>query len=143
MKTLNERQLQVHVPIVAWLLIATNGLLALVYLLIIALTLGAPAYLLGAALAFPTAMVLAAIPGLIAGLGLRTRKAWARFLGIVGVVLQMAGLAVAFLLNNLELSVLVVSAFIGIYTIFVLMQNATANYLASPRRPLEIAPRHT
>lgn len=141
MKALNEQQVQTHVPIVAWLLIATNGLYALVYLLIIALTLGAPAYLLAAALAFPTSMVLAAIPGLIAGLGLRAHKAWARFLGIVGVVLQMAGLAMAFLLDNLALPTLVVCAFIGAYTIFVLMQNAAANYLASPRRPLETAPR--
>ncbi|MBI5035383.1 MAG: hypothetical protein HZB51_33055 [Chloroflexi bacterium] len=142
MKTLNERQLQVHVPIAAWLLIATNGLNALVYLLTIALSLGAPAYLLAGALAFPTAMVLAAIPGLIAGLGLRAHKAWARFLGIVGVVVQMAGLAVAFLRDDLALPVLVVCAFVGIYTILVLMQNATANYLASPKQRLETAPRH-
>ena len=78
MKTLNERQLQVHGPIVAWLLIVTNGLLAVTYLLIIALTLGAPAYLLMRALAFPALMVALAIPGLIAGFGLRERKAWAR-----------------------------------------------------------------
>ena len=141
MKMLNERQLQVHVSIAAWLLIATNGLYALVYLLTIALSLGAPAYLLAAGLAFPTAMVLTAIPGLIAGLGLRAHKAWARFLGIVGVVVQMAGLAVAFLRDDLALPMLVVCIFIGIYTIFVLVQNATASYLASPKQRLETAPR--
>ena len=141
MKTLNERQLQVHGPIAAWLLMVTNGLLAVTYLLIIALTLGAPAYLLMRALAFPALMVTVAIPGLIAGFGLRERKAWARILGIVGVVLEMAGLTVAFLLNNLTLGTLIVCALIGVYVIFVLTQKAATNYLALPRRPLEAAPR--
>ena len=142
MKTLNERQLQVHVSIVAWLLMVTNGLLAVTYLLIMALTLGAPAYLLTRALAFPALMVASAIPGLIAGFGLRERKAWARILGIVGVVLEVAGLTAAFLLNNLALPILVVCAFIGIYTIFVLMQNAVSSYLSVHKRPLETAQRH-
>ena len=142
MKTLNERQLQVHGPIVAWLLIVTNGLLASAYLLTIALTLGAPAYLLMRALAFPALMVALAIPGLVAGLGLRAHKAWARILGIVGVVLEVAGLIVALLLNNLTLSTLVVCAFIGAYIIFVLMQNAVSSYLSAPKRPLEATPRH-
>jgi len=142
MKTLNERQLQVHGPIVAWLLMVTNGLLAVTYLLIIALTLGAPSYFLMRALAFPALMVTLAIPGLIAGFGLRERKAWARILGIVGVVLQMAGLVVAFLRDDLALSALVVCALIGAYTIFVLMQKAVSSYLSAPKRPLETAPRH-
>ena len=142
MKTLNERQLQAHVPIVAWLLMVTNGLLAVVYLLIIALSLGAPAHFLMRALAFPALMVVLAIPGLIAGFGLRERKAWARILGIVGVVSQMAGLVVAFLRDDLALPILVICAFIGAYTIFVLMQNAVSSYLSAPKRPLEAGPRH-
>ena len=142
MKTLNERQLQVHVSIVAWLLMVTNGLLAVTYLLIIALTLGAPVYLLMRALAFPALMVVLVIPGLIAGFGLRERKAWARILGIVGIVLEMVGLTMAFLLSNLTLSTLVVCSLIGIYVIFVLMQNAVSSYLSAPKRPLETAPRH-
>jgi len=142
MKTLNERQLQVHIPIVAWLLMVTNGLLAVTYLLTMALTLGAPSYFLVRALAFPALMVAWAIPGLIAGFGLRERKVWARILGIVGVVLQMAGLVVAFLRDDLALSALIVCALIGAYTIFVLMQNAVSSYLSAPKRPLETAPRH-
>ncbi len=142
MKTLNERHLQAHVPIAAWLLIITNGLTALVYLLIMALTLGAPAYLLMRALAFPALMVVLAIPGLVAGLGLRARKAWARILGIVGVVAEAAGLTVAFLRNDLTLATLIVCAVIGVYIIFVLMQNAVSSYLSAPKRPLETAPRH-
>ena len=142
MKTLNERQLQAHVSIAAWLLMVTNGLLAVTYLLIMALTLGAPSYFVMRALAFPALMVALAIPGLVAGFGLRERKAWARILGIVGVVSQMAGLVVAFLRDDLALPILVVCAFIGIYTIFVLMQNAVSSYLSAHKRPLEAAPRH-
>ena len=142
MKTLNERQLQVHGPITAWLLIVTNGLTALVYLLTMVLSLGAPAYLLMRVLAFPALMVASAIPGLVAGLGLRAHKAWARILGIVGVVAEVAGLTVAFLQNNLTLATLIVCAVIGAYIIFVLMQNAISSYLSAPRRSLETAPRH-
>jgi hypothetical protein len=142
MKTLNERQLQVHGPIAAWLLIVTNGLIAFVYLLIMVLTLGAPTYLLMRGLTFPALMVASAIPGLIAGLGLRAHNAWARILGIVGILLEVAGLTAAFLLNNLTLLTLVVCAFIGAYIIFVLMQDAVTNYLSAPERPLETSPRH-
>lgn len=142
MNTLNERQMQVHVPIVAWLLMVTNGLFAVTHLLIMALTLGAPSYFLMRALAFPALMFALAIPGLIAGFGLRERKAWARMLGMVGAVLQMAGLVVAFLRDDLALPILVVCALIGAYTIFVLMQKAVSSYLSAPKRPLKTAQRH-
>ena len=142
MKTLNERQLQVHVPIVAWLLIVTNGLLAVAYLFVMALTVGAPAYLLMRGLAFPALMDVLAIPGLVAGFGLRGRKAWARILGIVGVVLEVVGLAYAYALGNMDLLGLVFGILVGIYAIFVLMQEAATGYLASPKRRPETAPRH-
>jgi hypothetical protein len=143
MKALNERQLQAHVPIVAWMLIVTNGLVVLAYLLVIAVT-GTPrAYIWMRALAFPTLMVVLAAPGLVAGFGLRARKSWARILGIVGAVLGTAGLAVAFLLNNLELPALVVGTLIGLYTIFVLAQEAASSYLSALKRSPESGPRHT
>jgi hypothetical protein len=142
MNTLNERQLQVHVPIVAWLLMLINGLLAVSFLLIMALTLGAPGHLLMSALAFPALMLALALPGLIAGFGLREHKAWARMLGIVGVALEMAANAWAFLRNNLTLSTLVVCTVIGAYVLFVLLQNGVSSYLSAPRRPLETASRH-
>ena len=129
-----------HVPIVAWLLIVTNGLLAVAYLFVMALTVGAPAYLLMRGLAFPALMDVLAIPGLVAGFGLRGRKAWARILGIIGAVLEMAGLTVAFLLNNMGLSVVVAGALVGFYAIFVLMQDATSSYLSAPKRALETTP---
>ena len=142
MNALNELQLQVHGPVAAWLLIVTNGLIVFVYLLIMVLSLGAPAYLLMRGLAFPALMVALAIPGLIAGLGLRAHKAWARILGIVGVVAEVAGLTVAFLRDDLTLSTLIVCAAIGVYVIFVLIQNAISSYFSAPKRSLETAARH-
>jgi hypothetical protein len=142
MKTLNERQLRLHVPIVAWWLIVTNGLMALVYLLAVALTLGTPADFLMRASAFPALMVMLSIPGLIAGAGLRARKGWARNLGIVGALLEMAALIAAFLLNNPALPMLVIGALVGFYAIFVLLQDAIPGYLSAPARTAETAPRY-
>jgi len=124
------------------LLIVTNGLLALGYLFVMSVTMVAPAHLLTRALAFPALMFVLAIPGLIAGFGLRGRKAWARILGIVGVVLEVVGLAYAYALGNMGLLVLVFGILVGIYAIFVLMQEAATGYLASPKRRPETAPRH-
>ena len=124
MNTLNERQLQVHVSIVAWLLMITNGLLAVSFLLIMALTLGGPAHLLMGALAFPALMFALAIPGLIAGFGLRAHKPWASMLGVVGAVLDVAGFVYAYTLGNIDLFGLVVGAIISLYVIFILAQNA-------------------
>ena len=123
MNILNERQLQVHVPIVAWLLMVINGLLAVTYLLIMALTLGAPAHLLMGALAFPALMFALAVPGLIAGFGLRAHKPWARMLGIFGVALDVAGFVYAYTLGNIDLLGVVAGVVFGLYVIFVLAQN--------------------
>jgi hypothetical protein len=124
MNALNERQLQVHVAIVAWLLMITNGLLVVSFLLIMALTLGAPGNLLVGALAFPALMFALAIPGLIAGFGLRAHKPWARMLGVVGAVLDVAGFVYAYTLGNIDLLSVVVGAIFSLYVIFVLAQNA-------------------
>jgi hypothetical protein len=124
MNTLNERQLQVHVSIVAWLLMIINGLLVVSFLLIMALTLGTPEHLLMRALAFPALMFALAIPGLIAGFGLRAHKPWARMLGIIGTVLDVAGVVYAYMLGNTDLSAVVAGAIFSFYAIFVLAQNA-------------------
>jgi hypothetical protein len=123
MNALNERQLQVHVPIVAWLLMITNGLLVVSFLLIMALTLGGPTHLLMGALAFPALMFALTIPGLIAGFGLHAHKPWARMLGVVGAVLDVAGFVYAYTLGNIDLLGVVAGAIFGLYAIFVLAQN--------------------
>jgi hypothetical protein len=124
MNTLNERQLQVHVPIVAWLLIVINGLVAVSGLFLMVVTMAAPAQFLAKALAFPALMFVLAIPGLVSGFGLRVRKPWARGLGILGAVLNGAGLAYAYTLGNTTLSMVVVGAVFSLYAIFVLAQNS-------------------
>jgi hypothetical protein len=136
MKQLNEQQLQVHVPVVAWLLIATNLVLALVGLGMFALIAGAAALVRDpeaamilplVAVSIPTLMIALAIPGLIAGFGLLARKAWGRILAIVAAVLGLAGFPVGTL--------------IGLYVLFVLMQEAATTYFASPPSRMQTAPR--
>jgi hypothetical protein len=135
MKQLNEQQLQVHVPVVAWLLIATNLVLALVGVGIFALIAGAAALVRDpeaamilplVAVSIPTLMIALAIPGLIAGFGLLARKAWARILAIVAAVLGLASFPVGTL--------------IGVYTLFVLMQDAAIVYFAAPPARSQVAP---
>jgi lysylphosphatidylglycerol synthetase-like protein (DUF2156 family) len=150
MKQLNEQQLQTHVPIVGWLLIARSVLEMVGGLIAFALVMGTGVLLtdLGpmvrdpeAVRVFPmVASLLAltptligalvfglAIPGLIAGIGLLARKSWARVLGVIVSVLGL----VSFPFGTL----------IAIYALFVLLQDAAAGYFATPKQRLETAPR--
>jgi hypothetical protein len=143
MKQLNEQQLQVHVPIVAWLLIAHSLLNMVLGLFAFALIMsgnvlwGELGQLVPAvndpdalrtfqmfttlttltAILIGTLVVGLAMPALAAGIGLLLRKRWGRVLAIVAAVLGLAGIPIGTL--------------IGIYAIFVLMQDATTDYFAS------------
>lgn len=150
MKQLNEQELQTHIPIVGWLLIARSALEMVGGLIAFALIMGAswfwtelgPAvndpeatriFAMFAALTALTATLIGAlvfglaIPGLIAGIGLLARKSWAQ---IFGVIVSALGL-VSFPIGTL----------VGIYAIFVLLQDTAAGYFATPKRRLETAPR--
>jgi hypothetical protein len=136
MKQLSEQELQTHVPVAAWLLIAHNLIVALLGLSMFALITGAATLVRDpqaavilpiVAFAFPMLIVSLAIPGLIAGVGLLARKAWARILAIVASVLGLAGFPVGTL--------------IGIYVVFVLIQDTATDYLSPPKQRLENAPR--
>jgi hypothetical protein len=147
MKQLNEQQLQAHVPIVGWLLIANSLLQMVVGLFAFALimsgnVLWAELGQLGPAVNDPDALrvfqmfttitaltailigglvIGLAIPALVAGIGVLARKRWGRVLAIVAAVLGLAGIPIGTL--------------IGIYAIFVLMQDGATNYFApSPAR---------
>jgi len=121
MNALNEQKLQGHVPIVAWLLIIFNALMAAVGVFAGgSILLVAPTLRWTQGLAFPVLMIVMAVPGLVAGFGLLGRKAWARVLGILGCVLDVAGVFYAYTLGNTDLPALIVCAILGIYAIVVL-----------------------
>lgn len=150
MKQLNEQELQTHVPIVGWLIIARSGLDMVGGLIAFALIMGTGVFLgdLGTAVRDPEAVrvfpivanllaltatligalvVGLAIPGLIAGIGLLARKSWAR---VLALVVSVFGL-VSFPFGTL----------VGIYAIFVLTQDAAVGYFAPPKQRIETAPR--
>jgi hypothetical protein len=125
MKQLSEQELRLHILIVAGLLIATNSLLVLAGLGLFALLAAAVGLSRDAeaalilpivAAAIPALLIILAVPGLTAGLGLLARKSWARILAIVAAVLGLPSFPIG--------------TIIGIYAIFVLMQDAAAGYFA-------------
>jgi hypothetical protein len=152
MKQLNEQQLQTHVLIVGWLLIARSvvemvgGLIAFVLFIAPVPFLAYPGPVIHdpeAVLVFPiltsllvlmagliSALVFGlAIPGLIAGIGLLARKRWARLLGVIVSALGLLDFPVGTL--------------VGFYSICVLMQDAAGEYFeqtAHPRPALNPVP---
>jgi hypothetical protein len=123
MNTLDERQLQTHIPVAGWLLIVSNAIFlligAFVFLLLvgIGLTTG-EAEGAGVLLTVGTlvGLLLAAlsIPGIAAGVGLLMRKTWGRILAIVVAILSLGNVPIG--------------TAIGAYVLFVLLQEGAAGY---------------
>jgi hypothetical protein len=123
MNQLNQRQLQQHVTLLGWLLIVEHAILLLVgvFVFVLLTSIGLVSRdsevmtILGI-VGTSVGMFLAAlsVPGIAAGLGLLKRKSWGRFLAMVVGVLGML---------NVPLGTL-----IGIYALWVLMQDAAAEY---------------
>jgi hypothetical protein len=126
MNQLNEQQLQQHVTVLGWLHIVGNAIMFLLGCFVFALLWG-----IGAATGDPEAttilgivgttvgalLVVLGIPGIVAGYGLLRRRTWGRILAMV----------VGFLgLVNFPLGTI-----IGIYTFWVLLQEAATEYFAS------------
>ncbi len=152
MKQLNEQDLQTHVPLTGWLLIAysvlqmVGGLAAFTIFMFGSVFWTDIARLDSAArdpeavrifAMFNTLTVLMAvfigvlviglaIPALVAGIGLLAHKAWARVLGVVVSV---------FMVLNIPMGTLV-----GAYAIFVLMQVAATRYFSSPPARMQAMP---
>jgi hypothetical protein len=125
MNSLNQRQLQLHVPVVGWLLIVGHAIFVLVGLFVFVLLTGigvasgereAVAILGTVGTAVGLLLVVLGIPGLVAGAGLLARKSWARILAIVVGILGLVNFPVG--------------TAIGVYTLFVLMQDAATEYFA-------------
>ena len=129
MKQLNEQQLQLHVPVVGWLLIVGHAIFLLVGVFVFLLLTGigiasgdreATAILGIVGTAVGLLLIALSIPGLIAGAGLLARKSWARILAIVVGILGLINVPIG--------------TAIGVYALFVLMQDAAAEYFA-PQAP--------
>ena len=126
MNQLNEQQLQQHVNVLGWLHIVGNAIMLLLGCFIFALLWGIGAAtgdleatrILGiVGTTVGALLVVLGIPGIVAGYGLLRRKAWGRILAMV----------VGFLgLVNFPLGTA-----IGIYTFWVLLQEAATEYFAS------------
>jgi hypothetical protein len=127
MNSITEQDLHLHVQILGWLRIAGAALMLVigVFLLIFLAGLGvfsgaasgdaAPCWVLTlVALFVGGLMVVLALPGLLAGIGLLRRKEWGRILAlIVGV----------FDLLNFPIGTL-----IAVYSFYVLLQSSAAPY---------------
>lgn len=135
MNQLNEQQLQMHVSIVAWLLIASHAIFFLIagfvffLLTSIGITVHDPQasgilYIIGTGVA--ALLGLLAIPGLIAGFGLLARQSWARILAIVVAILGLLNFPVGTL--------------IGLYALWVLLQEAGTAYFAGRHPRSQTAP---
>ena len=129
MKQLNEQQLRLHVPVVGWLLIVGHAIFLLVGVFVFLLLTGigfasgereAMTILTTVGTAVGLLLVGLSIPGLVAGVGLLARKSWARILAIAVGILGLVNFPIG--------------TVIGMYTLFVLMQDAATEYYA-PRAP--------
>lgn len=146
MNTLNEQQLQTHIPIVGILFIVSHAFYLLAALIVfgvmvivggmlsgIGIASGDPEaarilpqisgglVLLGTVIAALLGML--SLPGIIAGVALLARKSWARILGIVVALLGLLHFPIGTL--------------IGAYAIFVLFQDAAPSYFETPKPRLE------
>lgn len=149
MRCLNEQQVQSHVAIAGWLLVAycalnlIGGLVAsaLVMLGGVFFTQLGPAvndaeatriFAVLSSLTALTAGLIAvltiglALPALIAGIGLLRRKTWARIFSVI--------------VSVFTLMVFPVGTFIGLYVIFVALQDAAEAYFTQPSMRAQVAP---
>ena len=125
MNSLDQRQLQLHVPVLGWLLIVEHAIFLLVGIFVFVLLTGigfasgereAMTVLTIVGTGVGLLLVVIGIPGLVAGFGLLAIKSWARILAIVVAILG---------LTNVPIGTL-----IGIYALWVLMQDAATEYFA-------------
>ena len=125
MNSLDQRQLQLHVPVLGWLLIVGNAIFLLMGMFVLVLLTGigfasgereAMTVLTIVGMAVGLLLVVLGIPGLVAGAGLLARKSWARILAIVVAILGLANVPIGTL--------------IGLYALWVLMQDAATEYFA-------------
>lgn len=130
MNRLDQQQLEQHVLILGWLHIVGNlffvllGILLFFFLSSIGAVTGdrqAVVILTLVGTFVGALLTLLGLPGIAAGFGLLARKAWARYLAIV--------------LSLLNLFNLPIGTVIGVYTLWVLMQEEAAHFFVTETLP--------
>ena len=141
MNQLNEQQLQLHVPIVGWILIATHAIFLViglfVFMLLSVIGLGvavrdaaASGFLFIVGTFVAGLMTLLAVPGVVAGVGLLMRWSWARILAIIVAILGLMNFPIG--------------TVIGVYALWVLLQDSAAAYFSHGRNAgVDMTPRPT
>lgn len=125
---MNERDLRQHIKILGWLHIAGGVLFLIIGIFVFFLltAIGAvsgdrDAQIILPVVAFSVAglMVILAAPGILAGYGLLKGRSWGRLLAIIVGI---------FNLMNFPLGTA-----IGVYTLWVLLQNEANDYFTKPK----------
>lgn len=123
MSQLDETALDVHVKVVGWLFIVTNALLLSIGVIGLLFMFGigilaqdlTSFQVLGVIGTMGLVLLtILGLPGIIAGVGLLQRRVWGRVLALV--------------LGILGLTAFPVGTLIGVYAIFVLLQNSASTY---------------
>lgn len=128
MKTLNQSEVQQHVTILGWIFIVGHALFLVIGAFVFTLLNG-----IGVASGDQQAMmilslvgtsvggllVVLAVPGIAAGVGLLAHKGWGRYLAIVVAILGLINFPIGTL--------------VGIYALWVLTQEPAAQYFAAPQ----------
>jgi len=129
MDQLSEREMHQHVTILGWLYIVANAIVLLIGLcgLLFFVSIGAIGAANGDLVALGVLSAIGmvallffgvlALPGILAGYGLLKRKQWGQILALIVGILGVFNVPIGTL--------------IGIYTLFVLLQNTAEPYFAS------------
>jgi hypothetical protein len=129
MNSITERDLHMHVQILGWLRIAGAALMLVIGALLLIFLAGLGVFSSAAAedatpffvltlVAFFVGglMVVLALPGLLAGIGLLRRKEWGRILAIIVAVFDLLNFPIG--------------TAISVYSFYVLFQDAATPYFA-------------
>ncbi|MDX1615104.1 MAG: hypothetical protein R3300_12400 [Candidatus Promineifilaceae bacterium] len=125
---MNQKELDTHVRILGWIHIISNAIFlvigGLVFLLLTSIGMfsgDSEAFgILSVVAIFVTAvMAIVALPGILAGVGLLRRASWGRILALVVGVLGLFNVPIG--------------TIIGVYTLWVLLQQEATAYFSQPK----------
>jgi hypothetical protein len=126
MNTFTKSQLEIHVPVLGWLLIGANLIYWLTAAILAVLLVGigtavgdltAERVLAIVAASLGGVLAVLGLPGIIAGAGLLARKTWGRILSIV--------------ISGLSLVAFPLGTILGVYGLVVLLQDSASEYFAA------------